>query len=287
MTTSRKFFSENKEMTESSTLNIIIARQATFKMLTPLALALLCWLIPLSSIAQFAVPLGDGTCPEPVTRGDKGKPLPPFTGQADQTAGHSFPTGIRQDRTIVFIHRQGERGNRVVQTIRGDHLKANELTQVEQILGVNFNSGIKAIDLIVDEQKLNKMQQVLFPYPSIQLNGTLKKITHDQPAQGYPRQDSSYRLANQLPTVNAFCRFFVILGVVSATIWMALAAYAMILGHPHGGKRVIGTAAGLMLLLTGYTIWKIVQINAFKATSNRTTVSQNHSIIKKFELGTD
>ena len=49
---------------------------------------------------------------------------------------------------------------------------------------------------------------------------------------------------------------------------MALAAYSVVLGHPYGGARVIGTAAGLMLLLMGYTIWKIVQMNTFNANTN-------------------
>jgi hypothetical protein len=44
---------------------------------------------------------------------------------------------------------------------------------------------------------------------------------------------------------------------------MSLAAYSMVLGHPYAGSRVIGTAAGLILLLSGYTIWKIVKMNTF------------------------
>jgi hypothetical protein len=65
----------------------------------------------------------------------------------------------------------------------------------------------------------------------------------------------------------------VILGVVFATIFMIFAALGVILGHPHAGQRVIGTAAGLMLLLMGYSIYKIVMINAFRFSSSTTTNS--------------
>lgn len=67
-----------------------------------------------------------------------------------------------------------------------------------------------------------------------------------------------------LPIVKIFCRKLVILGVVFATVYMAFAAYAVILGHKDAGQRVIGTAAGLILLLMGYSIYKVVQINAWR-----------------------
>src|SRR5690606_25257569 len=52
------------------------------------------------------------------------------------------------------------------------------------------------------------------------------------------------------------------------TIFMALASWSMIMGHPYGASRVIGAAAGLMLLLSAYTIWKIVQMNTYNANSD-------------------
>lgn len=270
-------------MAEQRIPTIIITGKAIFKAFASFALVLLCYLAPLNSTAQFAPPLGDGANPPPAVPGDQGEPLPPPTGHAELTAGHNFPVDVGHNRATVFIHRQGARGDRMVQTIRGDQLGANELMQIERILGINFNSGLKTIKLVIDDQKLEQIQQVLFPYPKARINGDNKKIAHDQPAQGRPREGSSYRFEGQLPTVKAFCRFLVILGVVSATIWMALAAYSMILGHPYGGKRVIGTAAGLMLLLTGYTIWKIIQMNTFKATGNQASVSQNRPITAKVD----
>ena len=114
-------------------------------------------------------------------------------------------------------------------------------------------------------------------WPQYQMNGNRKKINNDSPATGYPKanENSSYDFQGPLPTVRTFSRYLVILGVVCATVFMALAAYSVVLGHPYGGARVIGTAAGFMLLMMGYTIWKIVQMNTFKAMSNVPAISQN------------
>lgn len=35
------------------------------------------------------------------------------------------------------------------------------------------------------------------------------------------------------------------------------------LGHREGGSRVAGAAGGLLVLLSAYTIWKIVIVNSF------------------------
>jgi hypothetical protein len=53
-----------------------------------------------------------------------------------------------------------------------------------------------------------------------------------------------------------------------ATIWMAMASYGMILGMPYAGSRVLGTAMGLMMLLSAFTIWKIVQMNTFNGNTH-------------------
>ena len=42
----------------------------------------------------------------------------------------------------------------------------------------------------------------------------------------------------------------------------------MVVGSPYAGNRVIACAAGLMMLLSAYTIWKIVTMNTFRANSN-------------------
>jgi hypothetical protein len=68
--------------------------------------------------------------------------------------------------------------------------------------------------------------------------------------------------------VRTFAHYLVLLGVVCSCIFMAMAGAAITLGHPYAGSRAIGAASGLMLLLMGYTIWKVVQMNTFNANSS-------------------
>ena len=74
-------------------------------------------------------------------------------------------------------------------------------------------------------------------------------------------------LPGPLPIIRYFGRWIVLAGVVIATINMIMAAWTVTAGHEKAGQRVIATAAGLMLLLMGYSIWKVVIINAFNALS--------------------
>jgi hypothetical protein len=105
------------------------------------------------------------------------------------------------------------------------------------------------------------------PYPATVNNGNRQQVVADSPAAGYPKEQPLYQFQGPLPTVKTFCRYLVILGAVCGTIFMALAAAAVVLGHPYAGSRVIGAVSGLMLLFCGYTIWKIVQMNTFNANS--------------------
>jgi len=165
----------------------------------------------------------------------------------------------------------------MVQTIRPDQLSADQLSQINGILGGNLMNGQQSQDVQVTNDQLEQIQNILFPYPQAQDQGGKKFINSDSPAQGYPKagEENKYDFQGPLPTVRTFCRYLVILGVVSATIWMALAMYSVCMGHPYGGARVVGAAAGLMLLLMGYTIWKVVQMNTFKAMSNTPAINQN------------
>lgn len=83
----------------------------------------------------------------------------------------------------------------------------------------------------------------------------------------HTKQPNRYDFSGPLPTVRTFSRYLVILGVVVATVFVSLAAWSMVFGNPYGGSRVIGAVGGLLLLLAGYTIWKIVQMNTFHANS--------------------
>ena len=254
--------------------------------------------VPQGSSAQFAQPLppyqappegapppiGDGSTPLQVEPGDVQAPPSVPSGTADSTPGHNFPVGNGSDRTVVRIYRQRaggatgqNRGEGMVQTIRPDQLSADQIGQINGILGINMLNGQQSQDVQASNDQIERIQNVLFPYPQAQDQGGKKFINSDAPAQGYPKagQESSYDFQGPLPTVRTFCRYLVILGVVSATIWMALSMYAMVMGHPYGGARVVGSIAGFMLLLMGYTIWKIVQMNTFNAMSDRPAISQN------------
>lgn len=230
--------------------------------------------------AQFGAPLpppvGDGPSPAPVNPGDTGAAPQVPSGQADPTPGHNFPVGPGRDRSVIYVYKQSQggamgvnRGERMVRTIRPDTLSQDAYDQIAGILGVNGMSGEQSIDATATDSQLEQIEEVLNMYPQSQNNGGRKFINSDSPNANYPKPDheSIYAFAGPLPTVQTFCRYLVILGVVAATIWMSLAAYSMVMGHPYGGARVFGAAAGLMMLLCGYTIWKIVQMNTFDANS--------------------
>ncbi len=244
--------------------------------------------------AQFGAPMpppiGDGASPAPVNPGDTGASPAVPSGQADPTPGHNFPTGAGRDRSVIYIYKQSQggamgvnRGERMVMTIRPDTLPQDAYDQIAGILGVNGMSGEQAIAATATDAQLEQISEALAPYPQAQNNGGRKVINSDSPNAAYPKanHESIYAFDGPLPTVQTFCRYLVILGVVAATIWMSIAAYSVVMGHPYGGARVFGAAAGLMMLLCGYTIWKIVQMNTFDANSadnatptNRTQTAQ-------------
>jgi hypothetical protein len=226
-------------------------------------------------------PIGDGAVPAPVTPGDTNGPSPVGSGTADPTAGTNFSTGTGRDRTVVRLYRPSPtgRGDRMVQTIRPDQLSDQALGQINGILGINMLSGEQAIAVNVSDAQLEQIQQVIAAYPQTVNNAGRKQITTDSPAAGYPKpnQASNYAFPGTIPTVATFGRYLVILGVVAGTIFMALAAYSMVLGSPYGGARVLGSAAGLMMLLAAYTIWKIVQMNTFNGNTNNPAINANRT----------
>jgi hypothetical protein len=169
------------------------------------------------------------------------------------------------------------RGLRMVQTIRPDQLPAQAIGQINGVLGINMLDGSQTIDVVANDAQIYWLNQILAPYPQTVFNNGRQVIMNDTPGPGYPKpgEAGSYTFQGPLPTVRTFARYLVILGVVVATILMSLAAWSMVLGHPYGGARVIGTAAGFMLLLMSYTIWKIVQVNTFRGMSNPPAINQN------------
>lgn len=236
----------------------------------------------------FAPPIGDGQTTSPVTSGDNGSPTQPPSGQADSTHGNMFPAGMGRDRTVVRIYARDnsgalgtDRGLRMVQTIRPDQLSADQSSKIAGILGINMQSGEQGVDVVASDSQIEQIQDVMAKYPQYQMESGRKKINQDAaqtPGIGWTsarEKVNSYNFDGPLPTVRTFARYLVILGVVSATIWMAIAATSVILGSRDGGSRVIGSVAGLMLLLMGYTIWKIVQMNTFNRNADTPAISQN------------
>jgi hypothetical protein len=230
-------------------------------------------------------PIGSGSTQTPVIPGSPGNnpalPTANSTDKAQTTNETTLNAQPGTDRTIIHLYRTNSlsgTGQRMVQTIRPDQLPDEVASQIASILGVSsLSSGAETMDVSVTNDQLSQIQQLLAPYPNAKLepgpNGVDRKfIDEDTPATGYPKagEGNAYDYSdvtiptmtgNPLPTVRTFCRYLVILGVVAGTIWMSLAATAVVMGHREGGARVVGTAAGLMLLLMGYTIWKIVEIN--------------------------
>jgi hypothetical protein len=225
-------------------------------------------------------PVGSGSTPTAVTQGDpNGAPNVP-TGTADPTNGSNFQVTQGQDRTIarLYIPNDNTRGVRYVLDIRADQLSAANLSAIQGILGQNLMPGnADSVDIQVTTAQLEQIQAVLAPYPGFQMTNGRKQIVADQPAAGYPKpgEDSLYAFDGTLPTVQTFCRYLVILGVVAGTVFMALAAWSMCAGNPYGGARAMGSAAGVFMLLGAYTIWKIVQMNTFNANSATPAISQN------------
>jgi hypothetical protein len=230
--------------------------------------------------APTAPPVGSGTTPNPETKGDAGTNPTEITGTADPTNGSDFQVTQGQDRTIarLYMAEPNNRGTRYVLDIRADQLSAANESAIQGILGQNLMPGnVDSVDIQVTTAQLAQIQAILFPYPGTVLNNGRNQIVADTPAAGYPKpgEDSLYAFDGTLPTVQTFCRYLVILGVVAGTVFMALAAWAMVQGNPYGGARAMGSAAGVFMLLASYTIWKIVQMNTFGANSNNPAISQN------------
>ena len=232
-------------------------------------------LFPQTAQAQVGVPQppppGDGSAPPPLDPGDTGGAPAVPSGAADGSAGTNFPVGAGSDRTVVRIYKMDGRGQRVVQTLRPDSRTPQQQAQIGGILGVNMNSGEQSVDVTVSDAQLEQLNEAMAAYPQTTMNGGRKQITGDNPAAGrpLPGREAIYAFPGVIPTVPTFGRYLVILGVVSATVFMALAAYSMVNGSPYGGARVLGAASCLFLLLASYTIWKIVQMNTFNANSDR------------------
>ena len=242
-------------------------------------------------------PPGDGNNPMVVTPGDTGQPPQVPTDQADQTNGTIFNPSINaMARTTVYVYRQGtgtgtgnnnaNRGIRMVMTLRPDTLSAQQITDINGILGIDMLGGQTVIQANATNAQLALInaalapsaddagrigQQVASPY----FQNGWTQITQDPTAAQFaawqrPNEQSLFIYAG-MPFVTTMCRYLVLMGVVFATVKIALASYAVAMGHPYAGSRVIAAASGLLILLSAYTIWKIVTLNTMHLNSTNYT----------------
>jgi len=212
-------------------------------------------------------PPGSGPNPLPLIRGD-GAPIPPPTGTADMRPSNWFP---HQPATARDPNNFG-----LYSTVegRGDRRVLPDRWPI-------------APDARLNNAQLEQIQNRRYPYPEHALSGPTytrrietptgtvvrespsKEITDDAPGEGRPRYQPNQTWQQvederaPLPTVKLFCRMLVIGASVIATVLLGFAAFSVVLGHKDSGQRVIGTAAGLMLLFMGYSIYKILVMHAF------------------------
>jgi hypothetical protein len=252
-------------------------------------------------------PPGSGANPDGVTAGDQGGTPPVPTGQATQGTGNNFPTIQNMNRTTVYVYAQtyehvypgpsagGQasdistqgtyRGKRMVMTIRGNTLTSQQMNTIGGILGVNFNGGQETIQADATNDQIEQINEALYPDASqqgwgistLQGDGRLKIMQDPSDAQWSkirrPLDTSLYKWVPTLPIVPVFCRYFIILGVVIATVFVAKAGYSMCFGHAYAGTRAVAAITGLATLLCAFTIYKIVILNLMHA--NSTTVQSN------------
>jgi hypothetical protein len=184
-------------------------------------------------------PIGSGSSPQPVISGDSAS-MPAASGTAQSTPvnGTNFPTRNGQGSVLkgstedIPAERQTQ-GTPQPQP-SGPHVVMQDKAAQEG--PSSPSNGLKKTSL--DIQSATNKPNVR---PFAGLMGT-----------------NTVRLNGPTTTVRPFARYLVKLGVVFSTVLMIFAAYSVILGQRDGAARVVSTAAGLILLLMGYTIYKIV-----------------------------
>ncbi len=286
---------------EASDLNLSSACK-WFSSLMAVAVVSVC--LASSVTAQFVTPLvpavGDGSVPKPEIGGDS-LPSPSVISGKAQTApisGTDLSHRVDLGRTTIYIYSNCTRGTddlmagtRLVLTLRPASLMAAQVSDIGNILGVNPNSGQAVIKASATAHQLELIQSVLSPSPNDSQIGLAninrnkaKQINSAPTAEQWSRlrktgDDSLYIGSSPLPTARVCARYFVMTAVAFSTVFLIFAASSIIFGQAHGGPRVIATCGGLMLLLMGYTIYKVALINLFDAKG---TIQQNADIIKHF-----
>ena len=246
-----------------------------------------------AAFAQFAEPLlsgkgglpAEGVVPEPMSQVNKAKPQ-------DFANSTRLPSIINPMRTTVYVYttlkrEDGERPIRyMVLTLRPTTLNHEQVSDINGILGINMLSGQQTIEADASSHQLELLQSILNPSANDSTLGLAvidhgrKAIDKDASPEQWaalrrPTDEPLYTYTGPVPAAKPFARMFVIIGLAAATIYVAFAAYSIITGQAHGGNRVVAALAGLMLLLMGYTIYKIAVMNAV-IRNTATTTSSTH-----------
>ncbi len=166
-------------------------------------------------------------------------------------------------------------GQHVVLTFQPDQLTSQQKGQVQGILGAGaFNSSQPYQNITVSQDQLTEMQNALAPSPDMNAGTSAvpmrdgrerSQIFTDTPAGNNLSQNGTNGVHPLFPVIQQFCRYLVVLGVVCACIFMAFSSIGLIFGDRNAGARIIASAGGIMLLLMGYAIWKVVRANEINA----------------------
>jgi hypothetical protein len=214
-------------------------------------------------LSVSAPSLGQGLRPAPLIAGDTAPSPLVATGSSNYTNSSIFSVSPEQIpliinlRTDTYSHNTHQyMGKRNVLTLRTNTLNAMQTDLVAAILQLNLNAGKanSSHNMIIDvnESQLAQIQNVL-----------VSSVHNHQTSQ-------QTWLFNYLPVVRRFCHWAVMLGVVFATIMLAVAAYGVVMSHRGSADKVISTVAGLMVLLMAYTIYCLLIANA----GNHQTINQ-------------
>jgi len=152
------------------------------------------------------------------------------------------------------------------------NLQLDQLTNQQKEKIINLLGGLKDDEpyqnILVTESDLIEIQNILAPYPQTSISASSmpngverKQIIKDTSTPIIFSQNSTTNSASLQNIIRRYCRYLVILGVVFGCLFVVFAAVSMQFSDKNSGGRIISTTAGLMLLLMGYSIWKVIVTN--------------------------
>ena len=244
---------------------------------TKLVYLSLLWLLTVQiALAQLPAPPapGQGSHPPAEIGGDALAAPAVATAHAFNSADSIFPNQSEQIPTTIYLradvysrNTHQFMGKRTVWTIRPATLNAMQLDLVSGILQLDLHStqtnAEHALWLDISTAQLEQLQAVL--------NSTSHTLN--------PNNQATFttQLFRYLPVVKRFARYAVLLGIVFATVLIAFAAYGLIMGQRGSSEKIIGTAAGLIVLLLAFSIYSLLISNTINGSSSDTNLTSSTS----------